>query len=84
MNSKSALPVPDPILQLQRQLDQFRSIQPHRTRLPETLGRLRWSWRGNTVFIRLPDLWAGLYGTEEAACGSFGAERRRLRRHSSN
>jgi hypothetical protein len=37
MNSKSALPVPDPILQLQRQLDQFRSIQPHRTRLPETL-----------------------------------------------
>jgi hypothetical protein len=37
MNSKSALPVPDPILQLQRQLDQFRSIQPHRTRLHETL-----------------------------------------------
>ena len=37
MNSKSALPVPDPILQLQRQLDQFRSTQPHRTRLPETL-----------------------------------------------
>ena len=37
MNSKSALPVPEPILQLQRQLDQFRSTQPHRTRLPETL-----------------------------------------------
>jgi hypothetical protein len=37
MNSKSALPIPGPILQLQRQLDQFRSTQPHRTRLPETL-----------------------------------------------
>ncbi len=37
MNSKSALPVPEPILQLQRQLDQFRSTQPHRTKLPETL-----------------------------------------------
>ena len=37
MNSKSASPVSEPILQLQRQLDQFRSTQPHRTRLPETL-----------------------------------------------
>jgi hypothetical protein len=37
LNSKSASPVPEPILQLQRQLDQFRSTQPHRTRLPETL-----------------------------------------------
>ena len=37
MNSKSALPVPGPIEQLQRQLDEFRSTQPHRTKLPETL-----------------------------------------------
>jgi hypothetical protein len=37
LNSKSASPIPEPILQLQRQLDQFRSTQPHRTGLPETL-----------------------------------------------
>ena len=37
MNNKSALPIPEAIVQLQRQLDQFRSIQPHRTRLPEAL-----------------------------------------------
>ncbi len=39
MNSKSALPIPGPIEQLQRQLDEFRSTQPHRTKLPEPLWR---------------------------------------------
>ena len=37
MNSKSASPLPEPILQLQRQLDEIRSTRPHRTKLPETL-----------------------------------------------
>jgi hypothetical protein len=37
LNNKSASPIPEPIVQLQRQLDQFRSIQPHRARLPEAL-----------------------------------------------
>ena len=37
MNNKSESPIPEPIVQLQRQLDQFRSLQPHRTRLPEAL-----------------------------------------------
>lgn len=37
MNRKSALPVPEPILQLQRQLEQFRSTRPKRTKLPEPL-----------------------------------------------
>jgi len=37
LSSKSALPIPGPIEQLQRQLDEFRSTQPHRTKLPETL-----------------------------------------------
>jgi hypothetical protein len=36
LNSKST-PIPGPIEQLQRQLDEFRSTQPHRTRLPEPL-----------------------------------------------
>ena len=37
MGRKSASPIPEPIIQLQRELDQFRSTQPHRTRLPESL-----------------------------------------------
>jgi hypothetical protein len=37
LNSKSTTPIPGAIEQLQRQLDEFRSTQPHRTKLPETL-----------------------------------------------
>jgi hypothetical protein len=36
MNRKST-PLPEPIAQLQQQLDQFRSTQPTRTKLPESL-----------------------------------------------
>jgi hypothetical protein len=37
LNRKGTPPIPEPIVYLQRQLDQFRSTQPHRTKLPETL-----------------------------------------------
>jgi hypothetical protein len=37
VNRKSTLAIPEAILQLQRQLDQFRSTQPRRTKLPESL-----------------------------------------------
>jgi len=37
VNRKSTLSIPEPIAQLQRQLDQFRSTQPRRTKLPESL-----------------------------------------------
>jgi hypothetical protein len=37
LNSKSNEPIPEAIVQLQRQLDQFRSVQPHRTKIPESL-----------------------------------------------
>ena len=37
MNRKSTAPVPEAIAQLQRQLEQFRSSQPGRTKLPESL-----------------------------------------------
>lgn len=37
MNSKGNVLIPEPILQLQRQLDQFRSAQSHRTKIPESL-----------------------------------------------
>jgi len=37
VNRKSTLIIPEPIGQLQRQLDQFRSTQSRRTKLPESL-----------------------------------------------
>ena len=37
MRGKAKPPTPEPIVQLQRQLDQFRSTQPRRTKLPESL-----------------------------------------------
>ena len=37
MNRKITPPIPEAIEQLQRQLDQFRSTQPRRTKLPESL-----------------------------------------------
>ena len=37
MDRKSTLAIPEPIVQVQRQLEQFRSTQPRRTKLPESL-----------------------------------------------
>jgi hypothetical protein len=37
LNDKSAVPIPEPIVQLQRQFDQFRNERPHRTKIPEEL-----------------------------------------------
>jgi hypothetical protein len=37
VNRKDKLPIPEPIAHLQRQLDQFRSTQSQRTKLPESL-----------------------------------------------
>ena len=37
MNNKNASSIPESIAQLQRRFDEFRSTQPHRTKLPETL-----------------------------------------------
>jgi len=37
MNRRSTAPIPEAIAQLQRQLEQYRSAQPGRTKLPESL-----------------------------------------------
>src|SRR5438309_9571501 len=47
MNRKSAPPIPEAIVQLQRQLDQFRSTRPQRTKLPEPL------WQAAVELARL-------------------------------
>ena len=39
MNRKSTPPIAEAIVPRQRQLDQFRSTQPRRTKLPEPLGQ---------------------------------------------
>jgi hypothetical protein len=64
-------PIPGPIEQLQRQLDEFRSAQLHRTKLPETLWRAavelarqhgvypsfsRCSWQSLATDLRIPPL----------------------------
>jgi hypothetical protein len=37
MNRRSTAPIPEAITQLQRQLEQFRSTRPARTKLPDAL-----------------------------------------------
>ena len=37
MNRKRTVPIPEAITQIERQLEQFRSTRPARTRLPESL-----------------------------------------------
>jgi hypothetical protein len=37
VNRKSTPHIPEPIVQLQHELDQFRSTRPRRTKLPESL-----------------------------------------------
>ncbi len=37
MNDKSNMAIPEAIVQLQRQLDQFRGAQPHGAKIPESL-----------------------------------------------
>jgi hypothetical protein len=39
LNEKSNVPIPEPIVQLQRQFEQFRSSHPLRARIPEALWR---------------------------------------------
>jgi hypothetical protein len=43
---RESTPTPEPIVQLQRQLEQFRSTQPGRTKLPE------WLWQAAVELAR--------------------------------
>ena len=68
MNRKSTATIPEAIVQLQRQFDQFHSTQPVRTKLPEPLWQAavelaRGAWH---IFGRTPAA-AGLGRVEETA-----------------
>ena len=78
---KAQLSIPEPIVQLQRQLEQFRSTRPHRTKLPETL------WQAAVELARQHGLYSVAHPlrldymrTEEAAwrrseiCGKEGTK----------
>jgi hypothetical protein len=52
LNDKSTVSIPDPIVQLQRQLDQFRSAQPHRAKIPEGM------WQAAVELARQHGLYA--------------------------
>jgi hypothetical protein len=60
VNRKSIPPIPEAIVQLQRQLDQFRSTQPQRTKLPEPL------WQATVELARQH----GIYAVAHPAQGS--------------
>jgi hypothetical protein len=48
---QKTLPIPEPIVQLQRQLDQFRRTQSQRTKLPESLWQaaVEFKYRGREI-----------------------------------
>ena len=52
MKPNSTLLIPDPIVQLQLQLDQFRSTNPPRTKLPESI------WVSATDLARSYGIWS--------------------------
>jgi len=52
LSDKSAVSIPEPIVQLQRQLDQFRSAQPHRAKIPEGM------WQAAVELARQHGLYA--------------------------
>src|SRR5215469_2877315 len=52
MNRKSTVPIPEAITQLQRQLEQFRSTRPGRTKLPESL------WQASVELARQYGIYA--------------------------
>ncbi|HET7892044.1 MAG TPA: hypothetical protein VFL34_10975 [Candidatus Sulfotelmatobacter sp.] len=51
MNRKSSSPPPEPILRLQRQLEDFRNSQPGRMKLPESL------WQAAVELARQYGIW---------------------------
>ena len=52
MNDKSSASIPEPIVQFQKQFDQFRSEQPRRSKIPEGL------WQGAVELARQHGLYA--------------------------
>ena len=80
MDRKSTLAIPEPIVQLQRQLDQFRSTQPRRTKLPESL------WQAAVELARQHGVYSGAHplrldymGLKRRLGGSPGRRRKSAR-----
>ena len=72
MNRKSTPPIPEAIVQLQRQLDQFRSTQPQRTKLPEPLWQAAVELaRQHGIYPVAQPLRLDYMGLEETARRSF-------------
>ena len=68
MNHQMAAPVPGGIAQLQRQLEQFRSSRPARTKLPESLWQAAVELaRQHGIICRGASATVGLYPAEAAA-----------------
>jgi len=86
MNRKSTPPIPEPIAELQRQLDQFRSTRPRRTKLPESLWQAAVDLaRQHGVYSVAQPLRLDYNGAEETAWRTFQPPTKgHPGRHSSN
>jgi hypothetical protein len=85
VNHKITPPIPEAIMQLQRQLDQFRSTQPRRTKLPEPL------WQAAVELARQHGIYSVAHplrldymGLKNGSTEFPPSEARQPSRHSSN
>ena len=68
MSRKSTIPIPEAIAQLQRRLDQYRSGQPRRTKLPErTVAGCGRTGPGSIAYIPSRIRWGRTLWAEETA-----------------
>jgi hypothetical protein len=67
---RESTPTPEPIAQLQRQLEQFRSTSQGVRSCRNRCGRLRSHWPANTACIPSPVIAVGLYDAEKRLGGS--------------
>ena len=85
MNHRSTPPIPESIAQLQRQLDQFRSTQPRRTKLPESLWQAAVELaRQHGVYSVAHPLRLDYVGLKKRLTGVPAVRERQPGRHSSN
>jgi hypothetical protein len=68
LNDKGTISIAEPIAQLKRQFDQFRSAQPHRAKIPEAL------WQAAVELARQH----GLYAVAHPLCLDYVGLKRRL------
>jgi hypothetical protein len=84
VNRKSTPHIPEPIVQLQCELDQFRSTRPRRTKLPESRQAAVELARQHGVYCVAQPLRLDYMGLKKRLGGAPVVGRKAARRHSWN